>query len=106
MTAIPYLLKELNIKHIFICGISEHLLLDTNANILNSIDKNYRANTITCANPAYANGRYFGKSGVAIMWHKDLDNLVEIVDTYSDRIAAIRPGGNIFQRIMTIFKLS
>ncbi|KAH3849408.1 hypothetical protein DPMN_091807 [Dreissena polymorpha] len=24
------------------------------------------------------------------MWHKDLDNLVEIVDTYSDRIAAIR----------------
>ncbi|KAH3715315.1 hypothetical protein DPMN_058021 [Dreissena polymorpha] len=24
------------------------------------------------------------------MWHKDLDNLVEIVDTYSDKIAAIR----------------
>ncbi|KAH3849668.1 hypothetical protein DPMN_092071 [Dreissena polymorpha] len=24
------------------------------------------------------------------MWHKDLDNLVGIVDTYSDRIAAIR----------------
>ncbi|KAH3723691.1 hypothetical protein DPMN_049485 [Dreissena polymorpha] len=90
MTAIPYLFKELNTKRISICGISEHLLLDNNANILNSIDTNYRLSTITCANPAYANGRDFGGGGVAIMRHKDLDNLVEIVDKYSDRIASIR----------------
>ncbi|KAH3819475.1 hypothetical protein DPMN_121212 [Dreissena polymorpha] len=87
MTAIPYLLKELNTKRISICGISEHWLLD---NILNSIGNNYRESTIPCANPAYTNCRYFGKGGVAIMWHKDLYYLVEIVDTYSDRIAAVR----------------
>ncbi|KAH3854216.1 hypothetical protein DPMN_096755 [Dreissena polymorpha] len=63
---------------------------ENNSYILNRIDTNYLASTITCSNPAYANGRYIKKGGVARMWHNDFDNLVEFVEIFIYRIAATR----------------
>ena len=84
MTALPYITAELKEKNISVLGLSEHWLLSHNADILKHIDSEYSAHTITCSNPGYFNGRYIGKGGVAILWHRDLDNNVEIIETDSD----------------------
>jgi len=39
---------------------------------------------------AYFNGRYIGKGGVALLWHRSLYDNVEIIPTCTDRLAAIR----------------
>ena len=90
MTSIPYLLNELKNKTISICGISEHWLLQHNAYILQTVNKDYDSHVITCSNPKSLNGRLYGKGGVAIVWHKSLSNIIEPIETYSDGIAAVR----------------
>ena len=90
MTGIPYLLKEMKNKNITICGISEHWLLTQNKYILDNISNDFEANIISCSDPKILNGRTFGKGGVAILWHKSLNHYVQIVETFSDRIAAIK----------------
>ena len=47
------------------------------------MDNEYNAHTVTCANPGCFNGRYIGKGGVAILWHRSLENAVEIIETGS-----------------------
>ena len=89
-TAIPYIAEELNSKRISIMGISEHWLLDHNANILNTIDRNYISHTVTCSTPRFINGHAIGKGGVALLWHQNIDKNIEIVQTGSDRAAAVR----------------
>ena len=66
------------------CGLSEHWLLPHNASILDSIDSNYRAHTVTCSSPSTFNGRTIGKGGVSILWHKSLDSIVQTVDINCD----------------------
>ena len=90
MTALPYIIGELKEKNISVFGVSEHWLLQHNAHILRQIDSDYNGHIVTCSNPSYYNGRFIGKGGVAILWHRALDNYVEIIPTTSDRIAAIR----------------
>jgi len=98
-TGIPYLVRELNNKHITVCGISEHWLLKQNVHILNNIDTNYQAHVIPCENPRTFNGREYGRGGVAILWHTSINKFVQTVSTDSDRIAAIKialPFTNIY----------
>ena len=90
MTSIPYLLNELKNKNINICGVSEHWLLNHNAYILETINTEFHAHVITCSNPKSLNGRLYGKGGVALMWHKSLSSVMEPIETYSDRLAAIK----------------
>ena len=90
MTSIPYLLNELKNKAISICGISEHWLTQHNAYILETVNNDYDAHVITCSNPKSLNARLYGKGGVAILWRKAFSNLIETIETYSDRIAAVK----------------
>ena len=90
MTGIPYLCDLLGKETFKICGLSEHWLLPHNVNILSSIDKNYSSLAKTCRNPHVLNGRLMGKGGVALLWHKSLNKVIEPVDIDSDRIIAIR----------------
>jgi len=90
MTGIPYLTRVLNERNISVCGLSEHWLLPHNASILDSIDSNYRAHTVTCSSPSTFNGRTIGKGGVSILGHKSLDSIVQTVDINCDRIVAVK----------------
>ena len=90
MTGIPYLLQELNDNDISICGLAEHWLLDQNAYILHTLHNDYNAHVVSCSNPRTFNGRTFGKGGVALLWHRRLDRYITIVESDSDRIAALK----------------
>ena len=90
MTGIPYLLNELKNKNISICGISEQWLLSQSQYIIDNLNNDFETNIISCSNPKSLNGRIFGKEGVALLWKSSLNNRVQYIDTFSDRIAAIK----------------
>lgn len=89
-TGIPYLLQELENKHITICGLSEHWLLKQSTHVLENISSSYSSNVITCDSPRTFFGRQYGRGGVALLWHNDINNLIQVIDSGSDRIAAIK----------------
>ncbi|MES9884950.1 MAG: endonuclease/exonuclease/phosphatase family protein, partial [Sedimenticola sp.] len=90
MTGIPYLDNELDNMNIDICGISEHWLKPENSNILDNFNHNYRAHIVIDNDVKCFNNRRVGKGGVAILWHKRLDQFVQPIQTMDDRIAVIK----------------
>ena len=90
MTAIPYLLNELNNKAIDICGLSEHWLAPHNAYILNNISSEYTSYVKTCSKTNWFHNRCIGKGGVGFLWKNSLSSLIEPVEVDSDRLIAIR----------------
>ena len=91
-TGLPYLLNELNCKNISICGIAEHFLLKQNAHVLKNCHNQYHSHIVTSESPyrSTITGRLHGRGGVALMWHSSLNEVVQIVPTNSDRVAAIK----------------
>ena len=89
MTGIPYLCKELVNENVTICGLSEHWLLQHNSYILDAIDSNYSSHVV-CVQPNYLNGRQLGRGGVALLWHKSINQYVRIIDVNCDRLAVIK----------------
>ena len=90
MTGIPYLTSELRRNEISVCGLSEHWLGPHNACILNSIDTDYSAFTVTSRSPSVFNGRHIYRGGVSLLWHKSLDRRLELLDIDSDRLIAAK----------------
>jgi len=90
MTGIPYLIELLHEQSIGICGISEHWLQPSNANILNSIDGDYVSYTKTVCSSNQLNGRSYGMGDVSIIWKKSLEKYIQTIEIDSDRIIAIK----------------
>lgn len=90
MTAITYLLQELLTKEITVFGLSEHWLLEQNQHILNNINSSYCTHVISWYTPRTFHGRQYSNGGVAILWHKNIDDAVQVINCNSDRIAAIK----------------
>lgn len=89
-TAIPFLLQELKGKHITVCGLSEHWLLQHNQHILANLSASYSTPVVSCNTPTMFQGRLYGRGGIALMWHNSINQAVQLIDSHSDRIAAIK----------------
>ena len=90
MTGIPYLTTARKALNITICGLSEHWLLSHNAAVLDSMDQNYNCYTVSCSSPSVFNGRTLSKGGVALLWHKSIDQYVQTLHIDSDRLVAMK----------------
>ena len=80
----------MNKLSITICGLSVHWLLPNNAAVLDSMDQNYNCYTVSCSSASSFNGRTLGKGGVALLWHKSIDQYVQTLHIDSDRLIAIK----------------
>ena len=92
MTSAPYARKLLTSERIHIFGISGHWLNSSNIHFLQSIHKGYQSYGVTCIDrDNYLPGRRpIGKGGVALMWHKSLNNNITTLDIDSDRMCGIQ----------------
>ncbi len=77
MTGLPYLETELLNRKIDICGLSEHWLLPENVTVLNSFNADYNSYVVTSQVTHCLNNCRMGKGGVAFLWRKKHDSVIE-----------------------------
>ena len=90
MSSCSYLCDILNKWSIDICGVSEHWLYEKDLYFLDCIDKMYRSHAVCDSGLNAPSARRVGKGGVAIFWHKRLDDQVSPLLIDEDRIVGIQ----------------
>ena len=76
-----------------IAFVSEHKLLPEHAEFMNSLHRNYTANTVCDASESP--GKRCGKAGVSILYKKDYRFTIDALDKIpSDRICGVRISGS------------
>ena len=75
-------------RDIDICGISEHWLKPHNIHFLHALTSDYSVHAVCDKDSSLRHG--VGKGGVAIMWHKRLNNVVTPICIDDDRIVAVQ----------------
>ena len=86
MSSAPYARKLLTSERIHIFGISGHWLNSSNIHFLQSIHKGYQSYGVIDRDNYLPGRRPIGKGGVALMWHKSLNNNITTLDIDSDRM--------------------
>ena len=90
MSSASYAGKLLTSERIHIFGISEHWLNSSNLHFLQSIHKDYQSYGVIDRDNYLPGRRPMGKGGVALMWHKSLNNSITTLDIDSDRMCGIQ----------------
>lgn len=85
MSSSTYLGEVLSVHSVHICGVSEHRLYRKDIHFLQSLNNNYKYIAITDRDLDLPSKRKLGKGGVAIFWHRDIDNSIS-----DDRIIGIQ----------------
>ena len=89
MSSASYAGKLLTNERIHIFGISEHWLDSSNLHFLQSIHKDYQSYDVIDRDNYLPGRRPLGKGGVALKWHKSLNNNITTLDIDSDRMCGI-----------------
>ena len=90
MSSASYAGKLLTNERIHILGISEHRLNSSNLHFLQSIHKDYQSYGVIDRDNYLPGRRPMCKGGVALMWHKSLNNSITTLDIDSDRMCGIQ----------------
>lgn len=90
MSSASYLCNSLKVKQIDICGISEHWLYEKDLVFLDQIDSNYKSHAVSDFDLMSPGRIRVGKGGVAILWHRKLDNSVTALSFDDDKIIGIK----------------
>ena len=89
MSSASYLCNSLKVKQIDICGISEHWLYEKDLVFLDQIDSNYKSHAVSDFDLKSPGRRRVGKGGVAILWHRKLDNCVTALSFDDDKLLGL-----------------
>ena len=90
MSSASYVSDLIMKENVHILGLSEHWLYQHNLHFLQAINSNYNCFGICDHDLDIPNNRKVGKGGLAILWHRSLDNQVTQLDIDSDRICGIQ----------------
>ena len=90
MSSAFYLSKLLVENDVHICGISEHWLYSHDLHFLNSIQHAYNGFGKSDGTLSLPSNRRVGKGGVALIWHKSLNEHVTPLNVDSDRIVGVQ----------------
>ena len=90
MSGASYAGDMLKRKEIHFLGISEHWLYRQNLHFIDSINANYTGFGVCDNDLMMPSSRKIGKGGVALLWHRALNNNVTPLDIDSDRICGIQ----------------
>ena len=89
MTGVPYLRSVIKSQAVDICGLSEHWLFAKDLDLLDSISTEYITHGVSDSDLLIPSSRKVGKGGVALLWHRRLENCISILDVNDDRIIGI-----------------
>lgn len=90
MSCASYASALLRRKDLYFLGICEHWIYPQNSSFLNTINNEYTGLAICDRALNVPSGRRVGKGGVALLWHRALNNFVTPLDIDSDRICGIQ----------------
>ncbi len=93
MPCISYLRNLLNQHKVHICGISEHWLFEKDLKFLETVSPDYMSYGVSDSDLRLPLFRKVGKGGVALLWHRDIDDLINIIDVQDDRIVGLHISG-------------
>ena len=89
MSSASYVSHLLSSGNIQFFGLSEHWLYKHNLHFISTLSSEYNSIGVCDFDLNRPSSRKVGKGGVAIFWHRSLDNLVIPLETDSDRICGI-----------------
>ena len=101
MSSASYAEKLLTNERIHIFGISEYCLNSSNLHFLQSIHRDYQSYGVIDRDNYLPGRRPMGKGGVALMWHKSLNNNITTLDIDSEySIGFVQTDTSILYRYM------
>ena len=90
MSSASYASNLLEKRNLHFLGISEHWFYPQNLHFLDTINSHYTGFAVCDVDLKSISRRKVGKGGVALMWHKALNDFMTRLDTDNDRICGIR----------------
>lgn len=90
MSSAPYASDMLETKSLHFLGISEHWLHPHDLHFLETINKHYTGFAVCDIDLRSVSRRKVGKGGVALLWHKALNDFVTPLDIDNDRICGVQ----------------
>ena len=105
MSSAAYTGSLLDKKSLHFLGISEHWLCPHNLHFIESIHRDYTGFAVCDNDLLLISRRKVGKGGVALLWHRSLNDKVTPLDIDSDRICGLqfRMNDNLFIYILQVY---